>query len=33
VKEKAAVAQDYVSSRGEKLGNRIREVAEVIGRN
>jgi hypothetical protein len=33
VKEKAAVAQEYVSSQGERLGGRIREVAEVIGRN
>jgi hypothetical protein len=33
VKEKAAVAQDYVSSQGEKLGDRIKDVAEVIGRD
>jgi gas vesicle protein len=33
MKEKAAAAQDYVSSQGEKLGDRIKDVAEVIGRN
>jgi gas vesicle protein len=33
VKEKAAAAQDYVSDQGEKLGDRIKEVAEVIGRS
>lgn len=33
VKEKAAAAQDYVSSQGEKLGDRIKDVAEVIGRS
>jgi gas vesicle protein len=33
VKEKAAVAQDYVSSQGEKLAGRIKDVAEVIGRS
>jgi gas vesicle protein len=33
VKEKAAAAQDYVSDQGEKLGDRIREVAAVIGRS
>jgi gas vesicle protein len=33
VKEKAAAAQDYVCDQGEKLGDRIKEVAEVIGRN
>lgn len=32
-KEKAAVAQDYVSSQGERLGDRIKEVAAGIGRN
>jgi len=33
MKEKAAVAQDYVKSHAEDLGDRFREVAEVIGRN
>lgn len=33
VKEKAVVAQEYASSQGEKLADRIKEVAEVIGRN
>ncbi len=33
VKEKAAVAQEYASCQGEKLADRIKDVAEVIGRN
>jgi gas vesicle protein len=33
MKEKAAAAQDYVSSRGERLGDRIKEAAEAVGRN
>lgn len=33
VKEKAAEAQDYASSQGERLADRIRDVAEVIGRS
>jgi gas vesicle protein len=33
VKEKAALAQDCVSDQGEKLADRIKEVAEVIGRS
>ena len=33
MKEKAAVAQDYVKSHAEDLGDRFRAVAEVIGRN
>lgn len=33
VREMAAEAQDYVSVQGDKLGDRIKEVAEVIGRS
>ena len=33
MKAKAAAAQDYVSSRGVELGNRVKEAAEVIGRS
>ena len=33
MKAKAAAAQDYISSRGEQLGDRIKEAAEVVGRN
>ena len=33
VKERTAAAQDYVCGQGEKLGDRIKEVAEVIGRS
>ncbi|MGD0500622.1 MAG: YtxH domain-containing protein [Bryobacteraceae bacterium] len=32
IKDKAAAAQDYVRGRGEELGDRVKEVAEVIGR-
>jgi gas vesicle protein len=33
VKEKKAVARDYISSQGEKLADRIKDAAEVIGRS
>lgn len=33
MKAKAAAAQEYVSTQGEKLGERIKEAAEGIGRN
>jgi gas vesicle protein len=33
VKSKAAAAQGYVSSHGVALGDRVKEVAEVIGRS
>jgi gas vesicle protein len=33
MKTKAAAAQDYVSSRGAELRDRVKEVAEVIGRS
>lgn len=31
-KDKAAAAQDYVKGHGEELRDRVKEVAEVIGR-
>jgi gas vesicle protein len=33
IKDKAAATQDYVRSHGEELRDRVKEVAEVIGRN
>ena len=33
MKTKAAAAQDYVSSRGAELGDRVKEAAKVIGRS
>ena len=33
ITEKTTAAQDYVVSRGEGLRDRVKEVAEVIGRN
>ena len=33
VKGRAAAAQEYVLDQGEKLGDRIKEEAEVIGRS
>ncbi len=32
VKDKASEAQDYVTGRGEEFRDRVKEVAEVIGR-
>ena len=33
VQDKAGAAQDYVRSHGEELRDRVKEVAEVIGRS
>jgi gas vesicle protein len=33
MKAKAAAAQDYVSSRGAELRDRVKDVAEVMGRS
>jgi gas vesicle protein len=33
IKDKAAAAQDYVKAHVEELRDRVKEVAEVIGRN
>ena len=33
VKDKAASAQDYVKGQGEELRDRVKEVAQVIGRS
>lgn len=33
MKDQAAAAEDYVKGQGEQLRNRVKEVAEVIGRS